>query len=493
MLGVAIPSTPAMAQPELSLSPSSGSIGTKVEVTAVNFESFKNTDVNIFFNGKEIADSPKTVPETGSFTAEFYVPDDATPGIAQIMVSTVIGGQVTANFTILGAKITLSPKEGTVGTVVTLNGSGFYAGKTVTLQYYDSYDGTKIELATVDASSIGEISYNFTAPESTTGNHRIVARNDWGNLAELNFKIFPSVTIEPESGAIGDEVTVDGTGFSNQSSVSIYFDGNKVASTKTSTAGTLEVTFEIPVMEAGTYDVEVTDKSDVQDKAEFTVAAGASINPTTGDVGTTITASGVGFKAGETVFIKYDEMEIAKTQANNSGGFSLAFKAPASIGGNHTITITDNDNTINQLFTMESTSPSTPTLISPKATDKVEPAAYFSWEKVDDPSGVTYILQIASDANFTLMVLAKEDITLTDYTLTGVEELNPTEKEAPYYWRVKAIDGASNESEWSNPRSLYIVIPTILPTWAKVLLIVIGVIAAAFVAFWLGRRTAYRS
>ncbi|MCK4723951.1 MAG: hypothetical protein KAT75_11635, partial [Dehalococcoidia bacterium] len=113
-------------------------------------------------------------------------------------------------------------------------------------------------------------------------------------------------------------------------------------------------------------------------------------------------------------------------------------------------------------------------------------------EDVDDPSGVTYTLQIASDADFTAIVLEKEDLTDSDYNLTGVETLQPTVKEAPYYWRVKAIDGAFNESQWSTSRSFYIVSATGFPDWAKITLIVFGVLAAAFLAFWLGRRTAFR-
>jgi len=490
LLGVVIPATPALAQPTVTLSPTSGSIGTKVTITAINFESFKNTNVSIFFNTKEIDSSPKTVPDTGSFTADFYVPADTMPGTAQVMVSTVIGGQVTASFTVLSASISLQPKDGPVGTTVTIDGSGFYASQVVTVSYYPD---TKVELGAEEASSTGEFSYSFAVPESTAGNHRVVAQDDWGGLAELNFKVIPTVTIEPESGAIGDEVTVTGTGFGNQSRVNIYFNDDRVATSKTDKYGNIEVTFEAPITEAGTYDVDVEDRDDNKDSGEFTIAAGASISPTTGDVGTTLTASGVGFKAGGTVNIKYDDIQVATTTANASGAFSLTFKAPPSIGGSHTITITDNDNTITQLFTMESTPPSAPALLLPQDADKVEAAVSFTWKEIDDPSGVIFALQIASDADFTSILLEKAELTSANYNITGVEELPPTEKEAPYYWRVKAIDGASNESEWATARSFYVSPPTTgLPEWAKITLIVLGILAAAFLAFWMGRRTAYR-
>ena len=591
LLGVVIPATPALAQPTVTLSPTSGSIGTKVTITAINFESFKNTNVSIFFNGKEIDSSPKTVTDTGSFTADFHVPADTMPGTAQVMVSTVIGGQVTASFTVQGTSIWLQPRDGPVGTMVTLDGSGFYASQVVTFSYYPD---TQVVLGAEEATSTGEFSYSFAVPESTAGNHRVVAQDDWGGWAELNFKVIPTVTIEPESGAIGDEVIVTGTGFGNQSRVNIYFNDDRVATSKTDKYGSLELAFDMPITESGTYDVEIEDKDGNKDTAEFTIAAGANLSPTTGNVATTLTVSGVGFKAGGTVTIKYDDTPVATATANASGGFSLNFKAPVSIGGIHSIIITDGDTTITQLFTMESTPPSTPAPLLPEDTDKTKAKIYFAWDDVTDPSGVTYTFQIATDKDFTSIVLEKAELTSADYNLTGAEELQPTVKEAPYYWRVKAIDGASNESEWSTARSFYsepppipalllpedgikakaeisfdwddatdpsgvtytfqiatdkdftsIVLekaeltsskynitgveelpPTVkeapyywrvkaidgafnesewatarlfyvvsasgFPNWAKITLIVLGILAAAFLAFWMGRRTAYR-
>ncbi len=490
LLAITIPATPALAQPAITLSPTSGSIGTNVTITAANFESFKNTEVSIFFNSVEIDNSPLLVSDTGRFTTYFLVPEDAMPGTVQAMVRTIGGFEAVASFTILSAEVELSPNDGPVGTEVTIDGIGFYAGGLVTFYYYN---GTQVELGTETADPRGECSYSFAIPESTAGNHRVMAQDAWDNWADANFRVIPSVTIEPVSGSIGDEVIVTGTGFGNQSRVTIYFNDDRVTTSKTDRYGSLEVSFDVPVMEAGTYDVEVEDRDGNKDKAEFTIAAGANLSPTMGNVGTTLTVSGVGFKASGTVTIKYDDMLIATATANASGGFSLNFEAPASIGGTHTITITDGDNTIKHLFSMESTPPSTPELLLPEDASKTEAEAYFDWDDVDDPSGVTYTLQIATNKDFTSnsIVLEKKELTHSDYNTTGVEELQPTVRETPYYWRVKATDGASNESQWSTPWSLYVVSVSGFPNWAKYTLIVLGILAAAALAFWLGRRTAF--
>jgi hypothetical protein len=487
LLGVTIPATPALAQPTVTLSPTSGSIDTTVTITATNFESFKNTEVSIFLNGVEIDNSPVLVPDDGSFTAYFDVPEDATPGTAQVVVKTILGGEVSVSFTILEAEVELHPEEGHVGTMVTIDGSGFYAEKRVTFYY----DGTKTELGSKNASAIGECSLGFAVPESTAGDHLVVAQDTEGSWAEANFIVIPSITIEPTSGAIGDEVTISGTGFGNQSEVTIYLDDEQVATSKTDRFGNLEVTFAASITETGTYEVEVKDKDGNRDKAEITLTAGFKLSTTMGNVGTPLTINGTGFIAGGTVTIKYDDMEVATTTANATGAFSLTLKAPASTGGTHSITISDSDNTVKNIFTMESTPPPTPAPLIPEDVAKTKAEAYFDWEEVTDDSGVTYTLQIATGKNFSSIVLEKEELTYSDYEITGVEALPPTKKEAPYYWRVKAVDGASNESEWSTPKSFYVSSTPALPDWAKYTLIVFGILAVCFLAFWVGRRTAY--
>ena len=76
----------------------------------------------------------------------------------------------------------------------------------------------------------------------------------------------------------------------------------------------------------------------------------------------------------------------------------------------------------------------------------------------DDSLPVTYTLQIATSEDFTSasIVLKKAGLTSSEYTVTESEELESRSKEEPYYWRVKAVDGASNESAWSGERAFYV-------------------------------------
>ena len=54
LLPVVIPSTPAMAAPVITVSPTSGAIGTLVTLTGTNFESYRGDEIHVFFDSVEL-------------------------------------------------------------------------------------------------------------------------------------------------------------------------------------------------------------------------------------------------------------------------------------------------------------------------------------------------------------------------------------------------------------------------------------------------------
>jgi hypothetical protein len=484
---VLIPATPALAAPMITISPTSGSPGTRVMVDGINFESYRGDSISIFFGDSKI--KTLVVPDGGIFTIDFYVPDDAVPGEVYVSVRDEPGNPLGNRrpFIVQEIVIEVYPRDGAVGTKVTINGQGFYASEMVAFYYNGTSVGTEV------AGPTGEVSYTLAIPDSTAGNHLISAEDILGNAGEAGFDVISSVALSPSSGAMGDKVTVSGTGFGDKSDVTVYLDKAEAATGRSDKAGSFEVRFNVPVMLSGTYDVEVEDGDGNTAKAEFTVGAGVSLSQSAGNVGTTVTFSGIGFMVDGIVTIKYDDTEVATAVAGVNGACSVIFDVPASIGGNHTITASDGTNIVKCIFTMESEPPPVPVLKLPEAGDRAGAEAQFDWEGVtDDSLPVTYTLQVATNEDFVAdsIVLEKEDLTNSDYTISKAEEkLKPRKKETPYYWRVKAIDGASNESQWSTPGSFYVGSRFVMPRGAIYALIAIGV---GFLAFWLGRRTAYR-
>jgi len=453
-------SQPVQAAPLISLSPASGTAGTEVTITGNNFGSFLGDNIYIFFDNIEVSDSP-LIPQEETFTFAFNIPDGSSPGKHTIRVKdedgSTLGEPVT--FTISQIRITLDTTAGSVGSVVTISGEGFYASKTVTFYYHNRAEE---KLGTEVASPTGEFSYHFTIPAGVAGEHKIKAENTQDDLAESEFEVVPSISPSITSGAPGEKLSISGTGFGYKSDVSIVFRNTEVAYANTNQYGSFSVEFHVPDIKAGIYEIRAVDEDDNLDQTKFTVTAGAKLDKSVGAVGSELTISGSGFKPGGTITIKYDNIPVGTITADSSGDFTGNFFIPLSKGGQHSVSVSDGTIIRKMSFTVESTAPPIPTPLLPTEGTDTRAESYFDWSDVADPSKpIIYKLQIASDQNFANIVLEKGNLTVSEYMLTGEESLAAVTRESPYFWRIKAVDSASNESEWSIPRHFYVIPPAI--------------------------------
>ncbi len=452
---VGLSGTPVMAAPQINLLPDSGAVGTKITISGENFDSYKGDEIRIYFGNEEINASPIVIPQTGSFQFDFNIPEDAEPGEHTFRLRSELGSTVALNtFTVLDPEISLSNRSGSVGSKLVVDGEGFCAEKMVTI-YYD-----RKVLGTVTASSNGEFSYSFSIPESTAGEHAIVAENEEDNYDGVKFTVTPLITLNQATGAVGSILAISGNGFASKSDVSIFFRYDEVAYAKTDESGTFETaSFNVPQTPPGTYDVTVKDEDGNTVKYEFTIIAGASVDQAVANVGSELTISGTGFEVNGEIGLEFDGVAVATIAADSSGAFQVAFKVPAKPHGEHVITVSDGVNTRQIVFEIESEAPSVPVPVLPADKSEARAATYFDWEDVADPSSpVNYRLQIASDGGFAVVIMEKT-LTASEYRLSEAEALAAMTADSPYYWRLKAIDGAENESEWSAPRSFLVLAP----------------------------------
>jgi hypothetical protein len=527
LLMVAIPATPALAL-SVTLDPTTGKIGDTVDITGSGFPATQDVYgaptyyVNVYFSSDYLStsyditdlDSYELVVDgtqtdaTGHIDDSFDVPVRLRDGSVDADVkggtyyvyttryseTSEEGPLLTrSNFTVISSELTLTPVKGPVGKEVEISGTDFGDRETLTVEYDE--DEIDIESGDTKTDSSGEFTCTIIIPESTAGAHTITVTDESDNTATAEFTVEPTMTMSPTGGAVGDTVTISGTGFGEELDVTIKFGGTEVVTDVTDDVGNFATTFNVPVKSPGAYTVEAKDEDSNKKTASFTIAASMKLSQATGNVGSQVTISGTGFKPNTTVTITYatEPVVVATPPTDANGAFSVTFPVPQSTAGKHTITATDGTSTLTTTFTMESTAPAPPQPLLPQMGVKQKQPVIFDWEDVTDPSlPVTYTLQIATDEDFStdVIVLEKEDLTNSDYTITKEEEkLKPRKKETPYYWRVKAIDGASNESQWSTPGSFYVSSRFVMPRGAIYALIAIGV---GFLAFWLGRRTAYR-
>lgn len=506
LLVLPLPVTPALADvtPAITLTPTSGVAGATVTVNGTGFGAYQSMTVYIFFNQNYTSKSA-TVNTDGTFTGTFTVPTSTTTGIKYVTVqhSTSAyepGNQIAmTTFTVLACQVTISPTAGSVGDTVTVNGSGFAANSDVTI-YFDT---TNVKTAHTDASG-NFPNTTFTVPSSAKGAHPVKGKDPDNESPAVNFSVSQKISITPTGGAPGLPVTVNGSGFAADRTITIKYNAVAVVTTPATvktdaTNGSFSASFTVPSGVAGTYAVEVSDGTNSA-SANFVVTINVTLSQTTseaspGYVGMEITFSGTGFKPNSQIRITYASSPILITTVNSDseGAFSATFDIPKSEGGTHTIAASDGTSTLQATFFMEQTAPAAPALLVPTSGEEAKSRTVFEWENVtkdandDDELSlpVTYDFQIATDVEFSNIVLERTGLTTSGYALLEEEALKPSEKEAPYHWRARAVDAASNVGEWTIPRTFYIS----GSNWGPYALIGGGVIVIFFLGFWAGRKS----
>jgi hypothetical protein len=524
LLAVTVPAAPARAARDIKLDPEQGSIDDKITVTGTGFnKSTATTDkyAAIYFSNQAATTlddigtkvtSYETVKdgiwldENGDFQVTFKVPSLLNDGRVKAEVeggtyyvylcqysgtTIVLRIAAAADFTVIKGEISLSPQKGTVGTLVEISGTDFPARTDLAFKY----DGTSIPIESGQkrTGTTGSFVTAVRIPESTAGSHNISAIAASTEVS-ATFWVKPEITITPSSGEANSLITVSGTGFGEEKQVTVWFQSIQLATTTTSALGSFSRSFNIPSLGAGIYTVEAEGEANLA-KAKFTIAVpvplptptptptptpsplpAISSSATSVYVGQGIVISGTGFRAGGMIVIKYDDELVTATSANSNGLFAASFTVPSSKHGSHTITASDGTNTSELKFNVESIPPPVPTLLLPEMEARVTVPIHFDWQDVaDDSRPVTYTIQIATRPDFsaTSTVLEKTGLTKTEYAVTEQESMRLDVGKNPYYWRARAIDGASNEGNWTNTGIFYAV-SSGMPVWAIITIAILG-------------------
>jgi len=519
LLIMILPAPTALARETLNLSRSKGTIGDKITVTGSGYSS--GDKVYIYFSSEEadvddddiddlnVWEEVRTTHATlslengGKITCSFLVPDELTDGDKTEKVSAgdyfvyaterKEGKILTKEEFIVIGITEIEPAKGPVGTEVKLEGVGFEEEEDIEVIFYVD----EIEIASGDdeTDDDGEFKLTIMIPESPAGEHTIRIEIDKDEAKAL-FTVEPESAISVTSGRIGDRIAITGTGFAASADVTVTFGGDEVVTGQTRNDGNLSIPFNVPSVEAGTYVVEVKDEDGNSGKFEFTLATDISISPVTsqtspGHVGIEVTIYGTDFKPNSAITITHTSTAtVFSTISKNDGSFSYAFEIPEMKSGENIISATDGVNQLQVTFFMESVAPITPQPLLPAINSKTERPVTFDWKDVTDPSGVTFVLQIARDKGFADMVIEKRGLAESQYTMSQTEDemLESTKKAANYWWRVKAVDGAGNESRWTSVRSFNIGFVSAMADWLKYLLIGLGALVLLGITFFVGKQ-----
>jgi len=382
--------------------------------------------------------------------------------------------------------ISISPDEGPVGTQVTLTSTIETPNGPFSIRW-GTHGGEELAEGKADLFAC---TASFTIPEDGYGNHMVFILDpvEQGTKA-ATFTILPELSLSQNEVTPGTTIDISGTGFAESDTGSLVFDGSTVAEEIGINAlGSFNISFAVPKTIAGSHSLSLTSPSTpTKDtpSAAITIIPIISVTPEAPNIGSEVTVSGDSFAASSEITLKYDEItltlqtdseEPSPLETDTQGSFSASFIVPQSEVEPHTIVITDAAGNI-AVFTLplETQPPPAPAPVSPAGSTIGwfgSQIVSFDWTDVSDPSGISYTIEIARDLGFFPTTIRRQ-VQESQYTTEG--PLDP----GTYYWRVKTVDGAGNESDWSlSPHPFKV---GLFPLWALIL----GGCVALILVIWL--------
>ena len=220
-------------------------------------------------------------------------------------------------------------------------------------------EGIDAPTATTTPDADGAVSfYVKVIGDVRTGTKTVVLLNDDTTLSTANVEITAlGLTVSPGTAVVGQVVTVGGTGFGtadgNQLSTltvggtpqTELSNRNDVNDYNVLSNGRILISFAVPEgVTKGDNVIRIEDDADLVGEVTLTVPEPMiSLEPTSSRRGTTVTVSGTGFPAADTIDVNYgDETRITTGRTDSNGNFTASFGIPsdAAIGGEKTVEAT---------------------------------------------------------------------------------------------------------------------------------------------------------
>ncbi len=400
--------------PSLGLSPSSGLEGDEVTVTGYGFTA--ESDVTIDWDLTELTDSVET-DEDGYFTYTFDVTETAYDDYA-IVASDSNGASATEDFTV-GASFTLDIEVGPEGTVVEITATGFEALQAISATDVDILDseGSYIQdLVQVDdpvtADSDGDFTLEVVIPSLGTGEYILMIVDTTGGDTdvEADFEVdgVATISVDPTYGSPGAVITITGSNFTQIDDTDVVLelwtvsgDIESVAdlgTVQTDSDGSFTDTFVSPAVAFTSYEVRAVEAVyDLAADDAFKVGLIALIvNPVSGEAGTEIAITGIGFAEGTyNLTFGAEDVEEGYGDVNAGEAISDNYYIPNVEPGVYTLTIIDVDeNELAVIFTVtESTTASVDPVVAPTGYNVTLSGNNFA----DDSSEVDFVIYNSTD------------------------------------------------------------------------------------------------
>ncbi len=357
---------------KISLSTVSAKPGQEITVTLANFSEGR---ASATIGGQELFPSEGT---DGSDDIEAVIPVDLTIGKHQIKVTVVPtdGGDDetgTADITVEGLPLDVSPTSAVPGQDITIKGSGFTKQAKI-LVIMVGGETADLPDTSILVNSSGNFVANIEIPDSVTdeGDDVLVevresdtdADPNPGNNRQGVARITipkETLTLNPETSRPDTTVVASGTGYVAGAVVEIEYDGKTVVSVNADSTGNWTKAFVVPTDKpvGNEYTVKAVGDNDVAAKSASEThtipGGGLTVSPLQGRPGTSVSITGDGFTAYRPVSsITVGGLGVLTGIINTDadGDFSATILLPALPEGTHSLVVKVGDDTESVVFTV---------------------------------------------------------------------------------------------------------------------------------------------
>ena len=204
-------------------------------------------------------------------------------------------------------------------------------------------------VGTFTTSGAGIRTLTFFMPEAKKGLHDVyLTDNAYAEKAKTEFEVMPSAKIDPEQGAEGTEVTLNGYGFAASQDIRVTLVQGEVAKgqQKTATANTVgswTMSYTIPHTPAGSYTFEIEAEEGTVwvnwVSKYFEVLPEITVTPISGTVGDAVKVEGTGFASEEeNIEVTFDgQMRKEDIFADADGSWTTSITVPIHPVGRYII------------------------------------------------------------------------------------------------------------------------------------------------------------
>ncbi len=410
--------------PTITLTPSQGPEGSTVTVSGTGFTIGSSLKSLVFDTVTISSCSPgsMSISGTGTFSCAFSVPSGASG--STVTATDTGGATATGSFTVTVPSIFIVPRSGPSGTVVTVSGTGFTPGATISFSISSGASVTPsgtCQVSSSSGSSDGTFTCSVTVTSSSPANYTLTSTGSDGTFdqASTTYQITPLVlTLSPVSGPSGVTVTVTASGFaSTDSTISVKI-GTTGLCTITASGGGGSCTFTasstngFTFSSGGTANTVTATGSAAGDTAQATftgTVTSLTLAPSSGPSGVTVTVTAAGFASTDT--------SIAVTIGSNS----LCTITASGGGGTCTFVPTSSNG-----FTFSSSGASNPVTAKGNAAGDTAQQTFtgtvtaLTLSPSQGPSGVTVTVRVTGFASTdtTITVAGPTSVTLCTITVS---------------------------------------------------------------------------